>query len=370
MAMIRMEQIRGMNAIPTTKLKGGYQVVTTKKYLDEMPDANKQEGMKVYCIETETSYELVKTKEGKLEFQKEDATDAEIRALFGDFKQHPKSNVPVDPSKGGGEEITSGPVDWGDVLNKPVVFPPAFHNHDDRYIKQSDAMAIKNAYDIAVDNGFQGTEKEWVKSLHGKDAKQPTIKIGNVDVGDSASVINVGSEVETILDFTFPKPKQGPAGPSAYESAKKNGYAGTEQEWLASLKGPQGDKGEKGDTPQMSVKIGTVKEGDTASVKNMGVGENVVLDFVIPKAPGLQKNFVTIDIAVEDWKSGVYTVANENIKEDSVIFIKAPMDATVDAFKMIAAADLHCKYNGAGSVDLYALGTVPTAQIKIQLVII
>jgi hypothetical protein len=33
-------------------------------------------------------------------------------------------------------------------------------------------------------------------------------------------------------------------GLSAYEVAKKNGFTGTEQEWLESLKGPEGPKGD------------------------------------------------------------------------------------------------------------------------------
>lgn len=33
-------------------------------------------------------------------------------------------------------------------------------------------------------------------------------------------------------------------GLSAYEVAVKNSFEGTEQEWLASLKGDKGDKGE------------------------------------------------------------------------------------------------------------------------------
>lgn len=39
---------------------------------------------------------------------------------------------------------------------------------------------------------------------------------------------------------------QGPPGESAYEIAVDNGFTGTEQEWLASLKGPPGKDGEKG----------------------------------------------------------------------------------------------------------------------------
>lgn len=39
----------------------------------------------------------------------------------------------------------------------------------------------------------------------------------------------------------------GKDGASAYELAVKNGFTGTEAEWLASLKGADGEKGEKGD---------------------------------------------------------------------------------------------------------------------------
>ena len=41
----------------------------------------------------------------------------------------------------------------------------------------------------------------------------------------------------------------GENGLSAYEIAKKNGFGGTETEWLASLKGPSGEKGRDGKTP-------------------------------------------------------------------------------------------------------------------------
>lgn len=36
-------------------------------------------------------------------------------------------------------------------------------------------------------------------------------------------------------------------GYNAYEVAVLNGFKGTEEEWLASLKGEKGDKGDKGD---------------------------------------------------------------------------------------------------------------------------
>ena len=57
----------------------------------------------------------------------------------------------------------------------------------------------KSAYQIAVENGFIGTEQEWLASLKGED-------------GEYAG-----------------------KGLSAYEIAVKNGFVGSEQEWLASL---------------------------------------------------------------------------------------------------------------------------------------
>ena len=39
----------------------------------------------------------------------------------------------------------------------------------------------------------------------------------------------------------------GEPGKSAYEIAVEHGFVGSEEEWLASLKGEKGDKGDKGD---------------------------------------------------------------------------------------------------------------------------
>lgn len=43
-----------------------------------------------------------------------------------------------------------------------------------------------------------------------------------------------------------PKGDPGADGKSAYQIAVQNGFEGTEQEWLASLKGDKGDPGEQG----------------------------------------------------------------------------------------------------------------------------
>ena len=77
----------------------------------------------------------------------------------------------------------------------------------------------KSAYQVAVDNGFNGTEQEWLESLKGSGT-------GTGGTGTPG--------------------KDGKDGKSAYEIAVAHGFQGTEEDWLASLKGPQGPQGIQG----------------------------------------------------------------------------------------------------------------------------
>ena len=69
---------------------------------------------------------------------------------------------------------------------------------------------IINAYDIAVKNGFKGTEQEWLESLKGTDGKDGINGINGKDGKDATEI--------SIEDL--------------YESAKQNGYDGTFLEFL------------------------------------------------------------------------------------------------------------------------------------------
>lgn len=66
---------------------------------------------------------------------------------------------------------------------------------------QQEAIRGHSAYKVAVDNGFSGTEEEWIASLKGE---------------------------------------KGDTGDSAYEEAVINGFQGSEAEWLESLNGLDG----------------------------------------------------------------------------------------------------------------------------------
>lgn len=74
----------------------------------------------------------------------------------------------------------------------------------------------KSAYELAVENGYEGTLSEWLESLNGKDGKD----------GED------GKDAEIIT--------------SLYEEAKENGFSGTFFEFLEEY--VKGDKGETGET--------------------------------------------------------------------------------------------------------------------------
>lgn len=87
-----------------------------------------------------------------------------------------------------------------------------------------------SAYDIAVKNGFNGTEVQWLESLKGERG----------ETGAQGVAGATGSA--------------GANGKSAYQIAVDNGFNGTEVEWLASLKGEKGDKGDDASCDDTEIK--------------------------------------------------------------------------------------------------------------------
>ena len=106
----------------------------------------------------------------------------------------------------------------------------------------------KSAYDVAVENGFQGTLEEWLASLKGETGASGTN-------GKSAYELAVEKGYEGTLEEWLASLKgeagvNGTNGKSAYELAVEKGYTGTLDEWLTSLKGADGVNGV---TPTVSI---------------------------------------------------------------------------------------------------------------------
>ena len=81
----------------------------------------------------------------------------------------------------------------------------------------------KSAYQIAVEQGYQGSESDWLSSLKGDKGEK----------GNTGAKGNPGQD--------------GAEGKSAYAIAVEHGYEDSEDKWLLSLKGEKGDAGERGE---------------------------------------------------------------------------------------------------------------------------
>lgn len=174
----------------------------------------------------------------------------------------------------------------------------------------------KSAYQVAVDAGFVGTEAQWLNSIKGEkgdkgdqgekgdkgDAGSGVTIVGSVpdaaglpatgtNVGDMYIASDTGNgHVWTGTVWNDVGPIRGPkgdkgdtgaegakgdTGASAYEAAVAGGFAGTQADWLLTLKGEKGDKGdtgadgakgEKGDQGDPGVPGSLVTVADTSPV--------------------------------------------------------------------------------------------------------
>ena len=117
----------------------------------------------------------------------------------------------------------------------------------------------KSAYQIAVEQGYQGSESDWLTSLKGDKGEK----------GNTGAKGNPGQD--------------GAEGKSAYAIAVEHGYEDSEDEWLLSLKGEKGDtgeRGEKGDTGLQGVPGEKGEKGDAGVAGKDGFSPiaNVVKD--------------------------------------------------------------------------------------------
>lgn len=112
----------------------------------------------------------------------------------------------------------------------------------------------KSAYQVAVDNGFVGTEQEWLDSLKGTTGSGLVIKGSFGSTSDLPMTGNKPGDAYIIGEQMWvwdsvqwsPVGQVGPAGKSAYQVWLSQGNTGSEQDFLKTLVGPKGDPGPEG----------------------------------------------------------------------------------------------------------------------------
>lgn len=158
-------------------------------------------------------------------------------------------------------------------------------------------------------------------------------------------------------------------GHSAYEVAVINGFSGTEEEWLASMKGDPGYTpqkgidyfdGEDGYTPQKGV------DYYTAAEKQALVDE--VLETVMENTVGAKVGEVTLLAAKWAGSGSLYSqvVTIDGVTEHSQV------DLTPDVAQLVVFYEKDLTFvteNEGGIVTVYAIGQKPTNDYTIQVTI-
>lgn len=140
----------------------------------------------------------------------------------------------------------------------------------------------KSAYQIAVEQGYQGSESDWLSSLKGDKGEK----------GNTGAKGNPGQD--------------GTDGKSAYAIAVEHGYEDSEEKWLLSLKGEKGDTGERGEKGNTGDRGLQGVPGEKGEKGDAGVAGKDGTDGFSPIA-NVVKNGSVITITITD-KNGTTTV--------------------------------------------------------------
>lgn len=214
-----------------------------------------------------------------------------------------------------------------------------------------------SAYEVAVQNGFVGTEAQWLASLVG-----PAGADGSP--GADGAKGDKGDPGLAGADSTVPGPA-GADGASAYEVAVAAGFVGTQAQWLASLVGPPGPQGEpgsggagggptlQGDPAPYVTQTKTYQITNYNSFSSYAVAASAgtvnisgdTITFTAPGTPGSVSLTLTVDgqptvFAITVQAAGVATPTNTS-PADGAVNIGASPSLQSSAFATYGLTDTH-----------------------------
>lgn len=215
-----------------------------------------------------------------------------------------------DPGKNGKDADMDALKSYlNDAVSTAVkAIPPAQHGKDG--VSIIEAMQDKSGELVLI---FSDGKTKSVGNIQGKDGKP----------GESANLDAIKEIVEGISDAKgfdpeiikslIPEPvngqpgEKGEAGESAYQIAVRNGFSGSEREWVESLKGDPGEKGDKGE-PGVDIKdVFKNEKGELIFRQSNGVDFNVGC---LKGAPGKDGQSVDISAVKEMVEAEVKAVAD------------------------------------------------------------
>ena len=244
-----------------------------------------------------------------------------------------------------------------DSLISTSELPSSGQNKGDGYLIDGNLWIYTGTSEEGSINGFKNVGA--IKGPAGRGIMSITISeegIMTINYSDSTS--------EEVGNVKGPKGDTGEVGNnglSAYEIAVKNGYIGTEPEWLSSLKGdtgetgatgPQGIQGEKGDVGEQGPQGIQGEQGPQ--------GE---------KGDPATAKIIETTLLSTGWNEKQYTLTSDLIKENNYISISFGENISLEQYDCLAKAKIICVTQVDGQIIIKSLGTVPNIDIPIIIVI-
>lgn len=236
----------------------------------------------------------------------------------------------------------------------------------------------KSAYEVAVKNGFEGTETEWLASLQGEQGIQG-IQGEQGDKGDKGDTGAQGIQGEKgdkgDKGDTGEQGIQGIQGKQGEKGDKGDPftYSDFTSEQLASLKGEKGDKGdkgntgEKGDTGNSGVYLGSGDMPDDCNVQIDPEGESLTLEQLIKKVIQTVNKISSVTLLVDQWEGEVSPYRQAVTISGATENSKIDLNPTVEQLNIFHNKDIaFVVENNNGATTVYCIGQKPTNDYTIQ----
>lgn len=271
-----------------------------------------------------------------------------------------------------------------DSLTSTSELPSSGQNKSDGYLIDGNLWIYTGTSEGGSINGFKNVgaikgpagrgimsitiSEEGIMTINYSDSTSE--EVGNVkgpkgDIGEQGPKGDTGDKGEP--GEQGPKGDKGDAGEvgndglSAYEIAVKNGYIGTETEWLSSLKGDKGDTGDQGLQGIQGEKGDVGEQGPQGIQGEQGPqGE---------KGDPATAKIIETTLLSTGWNEKQYTLTSDLITENNYISISFGKNISLEQYDCLAKAKIICITQVDGQIIIKSLGTVPNIDIPIIMVI-
>lgn len=175
-------------------------------------------------------------------------------------------------------------------------------------LENPESVNLKGEKGDKGDTGEQGIQGErGERGLQGIQGNAGTMRVGTVTAGTTASVTNVGTAENAVLDFVLPKGDKGDTG--------ERGPQGIQGE--QGIQGVAGKDGTDGKAATITIgKVTTGEVGTAVEVVNRGTETAAILDFKIPRGEkgdvGVRTFPTFADLPTTGEHNVLYIVADES----------------------------------------------------------